>query len=112
MAKLIEVTAELVAEASRSDSSHCAIADAIRAAHPEYTNISVDLQSIRFSDRSAGKRYIYFTPPLCQQKLVSFDQGVIVRPWSFRLPSKPAQLWHGLPGAGSAPSLRPALLRR
>jgi len=36
--------------AIRNDSRHCLIAEAIKLAYPKFTHISVDLQTIRFSD--------------------------------------------------------------
>lgn len=88
----IVVDAETIAGASRSDSSHCMIADAIKNAFPHLSGISVDLQSIRFTDRAMGKRFVYFTPDICQIQLLRFDQGVVVEPWAFRLPARPAQV--------------------
>lgn len=88
----IEVTEELIAQSTRASSSHCMIADAIKAALPGASHVMVDLQTIRFTDREKGERRIYFTPPLCQQQLLRFDQGTAIEPWSFRLPTTPAQV--------------------
>lgn len=88
----IVVDAETIAQSSRADSSHCMIADAIRAAMPHVSSVAVDLQSIRFTDKKAGKRFVYFTPDICQIQLLRFDQGVIVEPWAFRLPARAAQI--------------------
>lgn len=61
--------------ARRSNSGACLIADAIKAAHPEFTKVSVDMATIRVTDTKAGFRYTYLTPPPAQHVLLSFDQG-------------------------------------
>lgn len=81
----IEVTAELIEMALKANSNHCMIADAIKAAIPDAQKVSVDLQTIRWSDQKTGRRQVFLTPLKCQQKLLMFDQGVEVYPWSFRL---------------------------
>ena len=45
----------------------------------------MDLQTIRWSDKAKGFRYTYLTPPVAQQYLLHFDQGVKCRPFSFNL---------------------------
>lgn len=82
---VIDVTEEIVAEATRGDSSHCMIADAIAAQIPGATRVAVDLQTIRWSNRDKGERYVYLTPPVAQDALVRFDQGQPVEPIMFRL---------------------------
>jgi hypothetical protein len=81
----IEVTQELIDEAQGRDSGHCMIAEAIKKAIPKAAHVAVDLQSIRFSDRIAGKRYLYFTPAACQDALIDFDYGTAVQPFKFRM---------------------------
>jgi hypothetical protein len=88
----IAVEEGTIATASCKDSAHCMIADAIKKAMPHVSGVSVDLQTIRLSDRKAGKRYVYLTPSLCQVQLLRFDQGEVVEPWSFRLPCQPSQV--------------------
>lgn len=90
--KEIDVTEAIIAQATKENSTHCMIADAIKVALPSVRNVSVDLQTIRFSDRDRGERYIYFTPGLAQRQLLRFDQGVVVDPWTLRLPTSPAQI--------------------
>jgi hypothetical protein len=51
------------------------IADGLKAAMPKATDVSVDLATIRFSDRESGRRYIYLTPPVAQVSLLKFDHG-------------------------------------
>lgn len=87
----VDVTQETIRAASKASSSHCMIADAIREAIPEAQYVSVDLQTIRYTKRSDGLRYIYLTPPLAQRQLIRFDHGVVVEPWTLTLPSRPSQ---------------------
>ena len=90
--KTIAVTETLIAKAQQADSNHCMIASAIRENCPAFTNVAVDLQTIRVTDRAAGKRYVFLTPLRAQQQLLRFDQGFRVDPWSFTLPRTPAQV--------------------
>jgi hypothetical protein len=73
------------------NSAHCMISEAIREAMPEARHINTDLQTIRFSDPTTGRRMIYFTPPMCQTALLEFDDGVKPEEWSFFL-REPAQI--------------------
>lgn len=66
-------------------SSHCMIADAIKEAVPNAGKVSVDLQTIRWSDYGKGLRYTFLTPRPASVALVQFDQGVKPKPFSFRL---------------------------
>lgn len=70
----IPVTQEIINNATQRDSSHCVIADAVRAALPDVTRVTVDLQTIRFT-LPGGERVIYLTPASEQALLVNFDQG-------------------------------------
>jgi len=87
----VEITEEVIAAAIKADSSHCMIADAIKAQVPGATRVSVDLQSIRFTDRKRGVRYLYLTPGLAQVSLLRFDQGETVEPFVLKAP-RPAQV--------------------
>lgn len=80
------VTAEILANATRKDSSHCAIADALNATYPG-ARAQVDLGSITLTlrDHAGGVRVTYLTPPICQQALVDFDNGETLRPFRFAL---------------------------
>jgi hypothetical protein len=89
-ALFIQVTEDQLAEAIRRDSSHCMIADAIRAAVPDALRISVDLQTIRFT--RGRRRLVYLTPRSAQLALLRFDDGdPTLEPFRFRLPA-PAQI--------------------
>jgi hypothetical protein len=87
----VSVTAEHIERAIPMDSSHCMIADAIKAAVPKAKSVSVDLASIRWTDPRAGKRYLYLTPPSVQQALIRFDNGQKPTPFRFTL-RQPAQV--------------------
>jgi hypothetical protein len=81
---VIEVTPDLVERATKRDSRHCMIAEAIKRKDPDrYTQVYVDLQTIRWSDRKTGKRYTALTPTVAAQLLVDFDQGKPLEPVAF-----------------------------
>jgi hypothetical protein len=81
----LDVTQAIIDASCRRDSSHCMLADAIEVAVPEAKNISVDLQTIRFSIPRTRLRYVYLTPRPCQVAIVEFDQGSPVQPFTVRL---------------------------
>jgi hypothetical protein len=81
----IEVTAEIIDASLARDSTHCMIAESLKAARPEAKSISVDLATIRFTDAKKGVRYTYLTPRVAQVQLVNFDQGRKPAPFSFVL---------------------------
>lgn len=61
--------------AIQSNSGGCLIADAIKEQYPELSGVTVDMATIRVTDRKRGERYTYLTPPEAQHILLSFDQG-------------------------------------
>lgn len=69
----LQITDADRATAVQSNSGGCLIADALKRAG--YSNPSVDMATIRVTDREAGKRYTYLTPPNAQHCLLGFDQG-------------------------------------
>jgi hypothetical protein len=81
----IVVTQKEIDEALPRDSGHCMIADAVKATVPSAKNVSVDLQTIRWTDHTKGLRYTYLTPRVGQVALVKFDQGIPPVPFSFQL---------------------------
>jgi hypothetical protein len=81
----INVPQDIIDTSAVKDSSHCMIAEAIGRAVPNATYISVDLATIRFTDKSAGVRYIYLTPRGAQQALLQFDDGEKPEAFSFTL---------------------------
>jgi hypothetical protein len=81
----VHVDAVTIAESIAADSSHCMISDAITKQFPNLQKVSTDLITIRFSDPETGLRYIYWTPRSAQERIVDFDEGIDVDPFSFRL---------------------------
>lgn len=81
----IEVTDEIIADGVERNSSHCVVAEAVKASYPDAKRVSVDLQTIRFSDYTKGLRYTYLTPRAAQVALVQFDQGIKPEPFKFQL---------------------------
>jgi hypothetical protein len=82
----ISVSQEVITTNSiKGDSSHCMIAEAIKETIPEAAYVSVDLQTIRWSDPKRGVRYIFLTPAIAQSALVDFDLGEPVVPFEFQL---------------------------
>jgi hypothetical protein len=82
---VIPVSSKIIATAVQRDSHHCMIVDAVKKRIPKAQYISVDLQSIRFSDPDTKIRYKYFTPLPGQINLVKFDQGHEVKPFTLTL---------------------------
>jgi hypothetical protein len=71
-----EKWAEIVDRAIPKDSSHCVWADLIKECVPWATFISVDIQTIRITDRDRQLRYVYLTPRAIQEGIVDFDAGL------------------------------------
>jgi hypothetical protein len=89
---VLNVTQEDIDKAKPKDSSHCMIADALKRAVPTASRVSVDLATVRYSDAKNGKRYIFLTPQLAQQRLLWFDQAdPHLKPFKVRL-SRPVQI--------------------
>jgi hypothetical protein len=86
----ISVEQRHIDEAMRANSSHCAIALAIRdAVGDDCHHIAVDLQTCRFSSKKRGVRYVFLTPAIAQHSIIiPFDQGEECKPVSFSM--KPA----------------------
>lgn len=82
---VVKVTEEIIKESVKADSSHCMIAESLKRQVPSARSISVDIASIRFSDREVGLRYIYMTPRIAQVPIIEFDQGRIPEPFQFQL---------------------------
>ncbi len=80
-----KVTAEIIKEAKKADSSYCMIAETIERARPHAVAVTVDLQAIRYTDRKNGERYVWMTPPGAQKALIAFDQGEPVAPFTVSL---------------------------
>lgn len=83
----IRISKSDIANAIPRDSKHCMIADSIQRAYPWATHISVDRQSIRFSNPKTGKRFVYLTSPFASEQLVKFDQGEPIKPFDVSMTS-------------------------
>jgi len=70
----VEITDDLWDTAVASNSGGCLISDALMRQHPQFTSATTDMATIRFTDREAGVRYTYLTPPEAQHILLAFDQ--------------------------------------
>jgi hypothetical protein len=71
----IKITPENYQQAVQSSSGGCLIGDAIKEQYSDLSRITVDMATIRVSDRKQGERYTYLTPPIAQHLLLAFDQG-------------------------------------
>jgi hypothetical protein len=83
----LTVTSANIDNAIRSDANHCMIAEAIKEKIPTARWVLVDLQSIRWTDREAGRRFIFMTPKPAQKALLAFDKGLPVKPFHVTLPA-------------------------
>jgi hypothetical protein len=81
----IAVTSRHIETNITRDSSHCMIAEAIRSTVKNATSVSVDLQTIRWSDPEKRLRYTYLTPRIAQINLIKFDQGIKPEEFAFHL---------------------------
>lgn len=85
----VNVSAQAIADATAKNSSHCmtavAVTNACNRRHIDATHVAVDIQTIRFSDPARGLRYVYLTPRPVQDKILRWDQGMVVEPFSFIL---------------------------
>jgi hypothetical protein len=61
------------------------IAEAIQQQRPDWKQILVDLQTIRWTNPRTRKRYVALTPEAAGAALVAFDRGDPVEPFSFAL---------------------------
>jgi hypothetical protein len=71
----VTVDPEIAKEAIARDSAHCMWADAVKKAVPNARHVTVDLQTIRFTDPEKRLRYTYLTPRSAQLSLIKFDLG-------------------------------------
>src|SRR5262245_37879301 len=79
----VHITEGILASAQQRDSGHCMIAEAVKAARPTAKAVSVDIQTIRFTE--GERRYIYLTPRKAQVAIVKFDKGEKQQPWRMSL---------------------------
>lgn len=71
----INITEQQWNKAVRSASGGCLIADAIKTQFPEMSSVTVDMATVRATDRERGERYTWLTPGSAQHLLLSYDQG-------------------------------------
>lgn len=91
--KTVEVTQQHIERAVECDSGYCALSEAIKDAMPHAVRVNSDLQTIRFTDRRTGKRYIFLTPPRCQEYLLMLDEGLRAQMKAFKfLLNRPTQI--------------------
>lgn len=82
----VKISKKHIEEAVRGNSRHCMIADAIREQFgDEVKQVIVDAQSIRWTDPVKDLRYTYMTPPEAQAKLIAFDAGKEVQPFTIEI---------------------------
>ena len=80
----VDVTQEDIDKAIQNDSSKCVVAQAIARTVPTAHRISVDIQTVRFTD-SRGVRRVYLTPTAVEQYIIAFDAGDTIEPFGFGL---------------------------
>jgi hypothetical protein len=102
----LEISDDIIRMAVKRDSSHCMVAEGVRAVSPNARSIAVDVQTIRWSDPERGLRYTYLTPRLVQEKIVQFDQGVLPEAFSFQLRQGQVTLMMKRRNSGAAPRPR------
>jgi hypothetical protein len=81
----LQVTQEQIKRATPKNSSHCMIAESLKQTFEWARKVTVDLQTIRFTDSRNHLRYEYLTPRPAQEALVDFDWGTTVEPFSITL---------------------------
>lgn len=72
----VNITRADIEQGIERDPNCCVIACAIKREHPELSHVSVDLATIRATDKEKRLRYIWFTPPSFQGVIVATDQGL------------------------------------
>jgi hypothetical protein len=72
----VMVTDTQITESLQRSSSACAIAEALKQQIPNAVHVSVDLATIRWTDRVKQIRYVCLTPICAQELIVNFDQGL------------------------------------
>lgn len=82
---VVNVTAEDINGGERSFSTTCMVAQAIKREIVGSSSLLVDIQTIRFTMKDEGIRYVYLTPREIQDYIVAFDAGDPIEPFSFKL---------------------------
>jgi hypothetical protein len=71
----VEISEENYETAVIADSGGCLMVDAIEKQHPQFSNVKVDVATVRVTDKKRGYRYYYLTPQPVAEMLFAFDQG-------------------------------------
>jgi hypothetical protein len=79
----LRITQEDIDKAHRKDSFSCVVAQAVARTIPEAHHIEVDTQTIRWTEN--GVRYLWLTPYVAQEYVISFDAGHQIRPFTCTL---------------------------
>ena len=87
---VVEITQEDISYGVRQHSAKCIIARSLKRAYPAAQKVSVDIQSIRFTNPKGPdgpERICWLTPPDAQRLIVYFDGGELseLEPFTFRL---------------------------
>lgn len=81
----INVSDEDIEAALPKQSQHCMVKLAISRDVPAATHVLVDIQTIRWTDKTKGLRYTYLTPAKVIAIMLAWDEGYKPKPFSFRL---------------------------
>jgi hypothetical protein len=76
---------KVIDDGTARNSNHCMVAEGLKESRPELSHISVDIQTIRATDRVKGLRYVWITPRVIQQMIVDFDRGIKPKPFKVQL---------------------------
>jgi hypothetical protein len=79
----ISVTKGVVAESTQRNSNHCMVAEALKEKYPQLTHISVDIQTIRATNKKKRERYVWLTPRVVQKMIIDFDAGKKIKAFGF-----------------------------
>lgn len=109
------ITPDVLTHAQPRDVCHCIVALAVKAAQPWAVNISVDAQTIRWSDKETHRRYIMATPEYVAHQIELFDNPAThasVQPFTVHLEgtvwSKPNDHRRTSPTAEEVTAMPPA----
>lgn len=87
----IDVTEEDLAKACIKDKHRCMISIALKRKLTkmkiQFSQVSTDLGTIRFTDMAEGIRYCYVNPSSGQRGLAKFDKGAKIEPFRFIISS-------------------------
>lgn len=81
----VRVTQEDIDEAIRAKSSKCMIQRAFERDHPQYKNVLVDKNQIRFNDKKLNVIYTCDQPVRGRVMLLKWDSAETVKPWDMWL---------------------------